>query len=536
MHRRLIATLVVLALSAGIAQSGDAPKKADASLSGPERARIGTLIERLGSSIYEEREQARAELEVLGAAALPLLRIAARAPDAEIAHRATGVIAVTEEKLLTDKLLAPRRLRLMVQDIPVAKAVDELAAISGYPLKLEGEPSDRKVTLDTGETTFWDALEQLCRRAELIEKPIATPPPDLATPSGFGVRVLGGRKKGGLPIPVGSSPESLQPRAAVPITLMPGKLQELPACQVGSVRIRVLPPAPSFAKIAATSAEAQLVFEVTGEPRLHNLGVVALHRLDEALDDRDQLLALSLSPHSSPSAALNFPTAGGGLVINGNVVINGGRIVINRGNVIINGIPVGGPSTPAPASRTLTVHLDKGLKSAVSLRKLSGVLLVQTLTEPEPIIAVEKIMSAAGRTVKAADGRTLEILAVEKQANGDISIKAAGKNPHGPNAAGALLGNANIVINGMNLNNLNFGGTDPLTRCQPRLEGASGKACTLAAVAADQIEVVNGQPVHTITYVFRPQAGQDEPAQLTLSAQRQVTIRVPFALQDVPLP
>lgn len=532
MRRRLIATLVVLILGAGITQSGDTPKKADASLSGPERERIGTLIERLGSDIYEDREQARAELEVLGTAALPQLRIAARAPDAEIARRAAGVIAVTEEKLLTDKLLAPRRLRLTVRDTPIAQAVNELAAISRYPLKLEGEPTDRTVTLDTGETTFWDALYQLCRRAELIEKPIVVPPPDLATPSGFGGRV----KRVGLPISVGSTPKSLQPPAAVPIVLIPGKFQDLPTCQVGSVRIRVLPPAPSSTKAAATSGEVQLVFEVTGEPRLHNLGVVALHRLDEALDDRAQLLALSLSPHPSPSAALNFPTGGGGLIINGNVVINGGKIVINRGNVIINGVPVGGPSIPAPASRTLTVHLDRGAKSASSLRTLSGVLLVQTLTEPEPIVTVDKIMGAVGRTVKAADGRILEVLAVEKLPNGDIQIKAAGKNPIGANAGGAMLGNANIVINGMNLNNLNFGGTDPLTRCQPTLQSATGKAYTLAAVADDQIELANGQPVHTITYAFRPQPGQDEPAQLTLSAQRQVTIRVHFTLRDVPLP
>src|SRR5207249_3075852 len=141
MRRRLIASLMVVILCAAVARSGDVPKKENASLSDPERERIGTLIERLGSGIYEEREDARAELEILGAAALPLLRIAARAPDAEIAHRAAAVIAVTEEKLLTDKLLAARRLRLVLQDAPVAAAVDELAAISGYPLKLEGAPS-----------------------------------------------------------------------------------------------------------------------------------------------------------------------------------------------------------------------------------------------------------------------------------------------------------------------------------------------------------------------------------------------------------
>ena len=264
-----------------------------------------------------------------------------------------------------------------------------------------------------------------------------------------------------------------------------------------------------------------------------DFGVLGLQRLDEAVNDRDQTLALSLHPSAAPTAPLNLVPGGGGILINGNMGVRGGRIIVNGGNVIINGIAVGGSSAPS-AAHTVTVHLDKGAKTAAELRKLSGVLLVQGWNEPETLVSIDKILNATGHTAKAGDGRTVEIRSVEKLPTGDIRIKMAATNP---NSGIGMIGNANIVINGMNLNSLNFGGTDPLTRCQPKLLDISGKAYAMPNVADDQVEFANGQAAaHTITYVFHPQAGQGDPAQLTFSGQRLVTFRVPFTLKDVPLP
>jgi HEAT repeat protein len=54
-------------------------------------ARTRALVRRLGDGSFSERERATAELIALGRVALPVLREAARDPDAEVAHRAEAI-------------------------------------------------------------------------------------------------------------------------------------------------------------------------------------------------------------------------------------------------------------------------------------------------------------------------------------------------------------------------------------------------------------------------------------------------------------
>jgi hypothetical protein len=525
MVRQFLASIAVMAVFAGVSQSGDAPKIPGTALSGSERTHIGKLIGQLGSSTCADREQAAASLEAAGAAALPFLREAAKSADAEVARRAASVIAATEEKLLTASLLKPRRFRFFVHEMSVVEAVAELSKKSGYTLTLDGVPSDRKVTLDTGETTFWDAFKQLCAAAGLVEKPAAPPaPPSVSSTYTQVIRV----KKGGVPLfPIRFSPAAVQSAAEAPVALTAGKVEELSTCQNGAVRIRVLPGQ------AGGSGNASIVLEVIAEPRLRNFGVIGLQRLDEAVDDRNQRLALSLHAPASPATAVDNATVGG-IVINGNARIN--RIAINGHNVIVRrNIIIGGPAGPPCAARTLTVRLDRGPKTATKLRTLSGVLLVQGWNEPEIQLSIKQILDAAGKSAKGSDGATVEIKAVEKLPTGDVHIKLAYSDPHDEMAAGGTFANVNIVVNGMNVNGLNSG-TGPLARCQPKLFDATGKAYTTAGIANYHLAFANGQATHTMTYLFRPQAGQGDPAQLTISGQRLVTFRVPFALKDVPLP
>src|SRR5262249_49934969 len=155
--------------------------------------------------------------------------------------------------------------------------------------------------------------------------------------------------------------------------------------------------------------------------------------------------------------------------------------------------------TPTP-SRTLLVRLEKGGQASGKLKELSGTLLVQALSDPEMVLAVDDILQAAGKTIKASPSKSVQVRSIERRPGGDVKITLVGGNVDGANGGGAPgLNGANIVINGVNLNRLAFAGNEPVTRNEPRLLDAAGKAWTLADVLDDHTEVSNGQPTHVVS-------------------------------------
>src|SRR3712207_2650797 len=71
-----------------------------AGLCGEEAGRVDALIGQIGSERYGERDRACAELERIGATALPALRQASKHDDLETARRATELVRRIEEKQL----------------------------------------------------------------------------------------------------------------------------------------------------------------------------------------------------------------------------------------------------------------------------------------------------------------------------------------------------------------------------------------------------------------------------------------------------
>ncbi len=158
----LIAGLALL-WAAG-ARTGSADEASD---------RIERLVKQLGSNKYADRERAQRELQAIGTPALEALRKAA-ADGGEMGRRARDLAAELEQKALTERALGGKKVRLKFKDTPVIDAVDELVRQSGYNIQIQGEVAalaKRKVTFDTGDTTFWPAFDQLCQKAGLVEIP-----------------------------------------------------------------------------------------------------------------------------------------------------------------------------------------------------------------------------------------------------------------------------------------------------------------------------------------------------------------------------
>src|SRR5262249_22412299 len=162
--------------------------------------------------------------------------------------------------------------------------------------------------LDTGETTFWQALDQFCAKAGLIEAgpndlpgggpvPIkpglggggpAAPPKDgapLAEAPQQAVQLQAAQVQVQVQVQVRGAAQPAQPPQPVPppgrggigfrpglafnqITLIDGKPKDLPTAYVGAVRVRALPP--NSPVVGAPKREGEILFalQVSPEPKL----------------------------------------------------------------------------------------------------------------------------------------------------------------------------------------------------------------------------------------------------------------------------
>jgi hypothetical protein len=426
-----------------------------------EAARIAKLIEQLGSGNFEEREKATAALEAVGLPALEPLRKAAAGDDAEVKRRAGELVRKLEKKAEVARVLAPKKVHLVYKDTPLAEAVADFAKKSGYPINLhdpENKLKDRTVSLDTGETTFWHALDLFCRAAglseatpqDLIQKsppirplpprpigapgilpvvpppagapgiPARNPPPAREGKPGAALREEARPLPPAKPVPPAPPPAPVAPPAvrilpanvavAAPmirtigfnqgeITLVDRKSEAVPTDDSSAIRVR-LSQQPFVGK-PADGREIRLWLEVTPEPRLRWQNSTAV-RIDKAVDDQDQKLAQG---ETTPPGAV--------------------------------GVGVVGPGVMRPHIRfavppnLVSVQLKKGDKESKSLKELSGTITANLLTDVKDFIAVGKVLEAAGKMVKGTEGGSIQVTEVTKGDNDQVTITFELEQPSG---------------------------------------------------------------------------------------------------------
>ncbi len=569
MRRAYIVLSLACFLGTGLRVGANGQEKTAAN----RAARIQELIKQLGNAKFAERDRAARELEAIGAPALGALRGVVKAAEAgqgtdlETSRRASEILRRLEEKIATEKILAPRRVRLKIKDVSVLDAVKELEKQSGYPILINGDRNllaNRKLTLDTGDTTFWAAFDQLCQKGGLVDgsayAPIVAPPPvppirirprprparpvipphgpapkppvlnqvqavtaqveiavpvlpapviqvDKAQKVEIKAPVKPARPIQFQPVPplqIQMLPEQharIRPAGSPQIQVTPGTPKTLPTCYSGAVRIRVT------ATQSQGQSEVVLLLEASAEPRLQNF-TVSSPRLDKASDDQGQALALGTGP--APPQVDPFPP-------------------LPADAAVFLGV------NPFAHNRQVLLRLKLGDKKAKAIKELTGSLSAQALTPTEPLITVPDILKAAGKTVKRANGGSMNVIAVHKQDNGDVQVQVrmdnlpGQNNPFAGNINGVIIQQiqiqgANIVIGGTNL-----GGPSPA------LLDKQGKTIQVANIPSRRVRINNGQMSQDVTVVFRPAAGQ-EPDRLVLSGQRTVNFQVPFRFRAVPLP
>jgi len=182
---------LLLALALGLTLVLSSPRQTVDAAGGDDKGeRAQQLIKQLGSTKFAVRERAKKELESMGPAALEALRKAARSEDMETSRRAGELVKKMEDKLSFDNMLQPKKVNLRLKDVSVMEAIEELSKQSGYPIQVDGDRTPlakRKITLETGETTFWQAFDQVCQKGGLSEvtpqySPYGTTRPPLRQP------------------------------------------------------------------------------------------------------------------------------------------------------------------------------------------------------------------------------------------------------------------------------------------------------------------------------------------------------------------
>src|SRR5947209_18125816 len=149
----------------GVALAADAPPAA----SDAER-----LVKQLGAGKHADREAAARALDALGAAALPALRDGANSPDPEVRRRAGELLAKLDGQAESAAALAPTKVTLKADARPLAEVVGDLAKQAGVRILLAREPADmpsRPVTVNLTGTSFWEALDAVCRAARVSLRP-----------------------------------------------------------------------------------------------------------------------------------------------------------------------------------------------------------------------------------------------------------------------------------------------------------------------------------------------------------------------------
>jgi hypothetical protein len=539
----MVALLIVLAFLSAAALPAAAGKATSAA--------IRELVSELGDAKFSERQRASRALEDIGAPALAALRKAAHSPDMEVSQRASQLVERIEKRLEAAAVLAPTGVRLVAKDQSVTEVGAQLARKSNFDIQIDVNSRDRlasrKVTLDTGEVTFWEALDQLCQKANLVEG-TATPaniantidamvpqmqPPINALPLQLQIRRLQARQlqrqaiiqrlqiirnAPAVRIWPADGPSSSMPLAhSSQIVLTDGKPAILPTWYAGAVRIRIL---SNHGEASRSRDVLTFQLEVSAEPRLADWSILGEPRIEAAADDHGQQLAKVWD--SNPGAiasAEEWRQRAWQMQV---------RLVAMQESGTWQSLTGG-------HRRVVQVQLRAGDKPANVLKQLQGIVAAEVVTPPEPLIAVERILQAAGKTMKGKRGGWIKVAEVKKDESGNYVVRYELEPPEGMSDAA----NAMAAFGGIRQIRLQVNGNIIRRQIMGGFAGPANLSLvdekgTAFAVIGTSSRNVNGTIEHSLT--FQTAKGLGAPSRLVYTGQRKVTLDIPFTLKNAKLP
>jgi hypothetical protein len=505
MSKRFLLLLMAAGIGTGWASADErTAKRQSAQKAVAEQA--ARLVAELGSDDFETRERAARQLEDLGPAVAPALQKATTSTDPEVRRLALQVAERLARKMEAAEVLEPKRFRIAFRDMPLNFAVQEFTRVTGARIQLDGVKGDRKVTLDTEYTSFWDAFDKFCAAAGLVEKVFDSPTAeggDMSSPYGWGRRrmvVWNGRWQ--------QQQEDILPALQNgQFVLTEGKPTPRPTYQSGALRFRALAAGTSLGKLSTIKGDKELIFglEILPEPSLAWEKVQSLH-ITKVIDDQGQNLEATQVAGSAATPQSDFDE----------VVYYGGPYDGNGGNN-------GGQRVP--------LRLALGRKPSAVIKELSGVATIKMQTSTQAIATIDRVLEAKDKGVKGSDGSFLKVVEVKHEDGGKLVIhikveqaqeEEAAMNPWGGWRGG--MGYRGMGGEGENVDSSVSTGNLVLFDARGHL---------VRLLSKEQVPDENGSEEYRFTYQVAK--GQPDPSKLVLQGRRPVSIDVPFTLKDVPL-
>jgi hypothetical protein len=451
------------------------------------------LVQRLGSPRFAEREAAFKALDALGAAALPALKAAAKSNDAEIRQRAGELLAKLERAADAAEAFAPTKVHLKAADAPLAEVVRDLTFQSRVRLQLAREPVDlpsRRVTVDTGDVSFWEAQEALCRQAKVSIRPGAF------EPTTADAAIIGR--------PINFFPGQSLPsqRTEEALVLQDGVLPACPTANLGAVRMRLLPDRWGN-RNRGPADEHHWMLEVFSEPRVTWQAAPAI-----TFDKADGLTVTCASITS----------------------------VSNYRGVMFGASPIGGDGRSPPRGVTqyqlsVTVKSD-AQPGRTTVSELRGSLATTVQLGTQLTATVDDVDKP---NAKGSDphGTKVTIGNCQVNADGSATIQTDVERPTSGSSGGGSFRTG--------------GGGIPLASAAPMLTslGRENEAIRLVDAQDRPYSVTvkvtgatqQGQTT-VVNYIVdaKPPAPDAKPKRLELHCPRRAPVEAKFTLRDVPVP
>jgi hypothetical protein len=540
---------------------------------------ISEMIKSLGDSSFEVREKAEKDLGLAGEPALEQLRKERKSEDPEIRRRVEALIKKIEMESDNKKLIDPKKITMKHSDIPVTEVIADLVKQSGYRIILEDKSralESKKISVELKEATFWEALETISMKANLVEVaglqgaagnpirvefpkpnvfpravPKLVPPP--VPPKGVeepkkgakndlgpqAIRVLFVPQEKAQPV----APPAVLPQPLLPpgiglgqifgqiaigmdqlpagrakenvIILKEGKFVLLPTDNRSAYRIRLLKnPETVFGK--PDDKHILIGLEVTPEPRFKLQEITGV-KITKSVDESGQILEQDTNISRNDILAPPMP----------------GRIIARPIQAIGQEGKAGAVDSKVP------IHFLKAQKESKSIQMLEGKLILQVLDDSKPILEITNIEKEVGKKIEGKSGAWLKINECGKDAKGFHSLRIEYDIPADAVAANAQnnriqLGNIgvqnNIIIQNGQFNIV--GGAAPANLGGFKILDVEGKALTPSS-SSTSMQVGPGGTKRSINVTYP--ANSKAPSKIIYEGGTPIAVEVPFSLKLVPL-
>jgi|GEM_PF-6248675 len=487
---------------------------------------VALQIVRLADRDFRVRESATRELIRFDREARSIVWFLASSPDADLSERASRILkGIDRNRLVREFAVAPT-LRLRFADVPLQVALADVERRTGIRLQeFPGDIADRtrRVTLDTGDVPFWDAIARFLDGCGLSVRPCTGIAPPSESPPHSGPTT--GPDSTALPAPFpGPLADRLPP---LPGLASLGFAPDPTAGWLVNATLRVGDEVEGRASVATerpVSVRAvaarhpgsrrsvdgilSLPLEVLRCGTLATSDIEEIH-IDRAVNERGESLARHSPPVEEPdeSQPVPFPA--------------------------INAPPLGIPVSRTAVHRVadnplMSIHLEDSRSASRRLARLEGSVMVRVSSVQSILEIPLDAGTTAARTLGHGNNRSIELVEVIRIDADTIRVEVRSVELEAaPPRRGLPVGSSSNGVSGLRRSS---------DTGEPELPVAFRDARDRSVEPLNEYRrdgIEDGRAFRSYRFEFSTKPGE---IRLHLRGSVSATIAIPFSLRDVELP